>query len=484
MKTFIHDDWLLDTDASRELYHDHAAAMPILDYHCHLSPKEAAEDKRWDNLAQLWLGGDHYKWRALRSNGVDERFITGNASDWEKFEQFAESMPYFLRNPIYDWSHLELARYFGVTDLLTPQTAKKIWDTVNAQLAQPGFTARGFMRKSNVRLVCTTDDPADTLEHHAAIRASGFDIQVLPTWRPDKAWAIQRPAFWNAWQDRLAATTGMEIRTYDDLLNALKKRHDFFASLGCKLSDYGPETIGPETATESELRAMYARARIPNMEGERPREPQGAVDATEASQFRNAVMFESMRMDAASGWSMQIHYGAMRDNNTRMFESIGPDTGFDSMGDWPVAQGLSRLLDRLDREDALPRTILYTLNPRDNELLGSMLGNFQRGPAPGKMQLGSAWWFNDQYDGMTRQLEALSQLGLLSRFVGMLTDSRSFISYPRHEYFRRILCNLLGRDITSGRLPNDMAWIGEVVKDISYRNAARWFGFNVEASPQ
>ena len=466
-KPFIHDDWLLDTDAARELYHGHAAAMPVLDYHCHLSPREIAEDRRWDNLAQLWLGGDHYKWRALRSNGVDERLVTGGASDWEKFEAFAASMPYFLRNPIYDWSHLELARYFGVYDLLSPKTAASIWKNVNAQLAQVGASARGFMRKANVRLVCTTDDPADTLEHHAAIRASGFEIKVLPTWRPDKAWALHKTAAWNAWQDRLAATVEMDIRTYDDLLAALKKQHDFFASMGCRLSDYGPETVGPETATHGEARALFARAR----DG-------GTVDAAEASAFRNTVMLESMRMDAAADWAMQIHYGAMRDNNTRMLQAVGPDTGFDSMGDRPVARGLSRLLDRLDAEDALPRTLLFTLNPRDNEMLGAMLGNFQRGPVPGKMQLGAAWWFNDHLDGMTRHLEALSGLGLLSRFVGMLTDSRSFVSYPRHEYFRRILCNLLGRDIASGRLPDDRTWVGELVRDISCRNAARWFKFD------
>ncbi len=467
-KTFVHDDWLLETAAARELYHGFAKEMPIIDYHCHLPPKEAADDRRWPNLAQLWLGGDHYKWRALRSNGVDEKFITGDATDWEKFEKFAASMPYFLRNPIFDWSHLELARYFGVFELLTPDTAKVIWDNVNAQLAQPESSARGFMRKSNVRLVCTTDDPVDSLEHHRAVRASGFEIQVLPTWRPDKAWAIQRTAFWNAWQDQLSATSGIIVATYDDMLNALKNRHDFFAAQGCKLSDYGPETIEATIATESELRAIFARARGGAM-----------VSAEEASKFRTAVLFECMKMDAASDWTMQIHYGAMRNNNTRMFEKIGPDTGFDSIGDWPIAQGLSRLLDRLDRADALPRTILYTLNPRDNEVLGAMLGNFQRGPTPGKIQLGSGWWFNDQYDGMTRQIESLSQLGLLSRFVGMLTDSRSFISYTRHEYFRRILCNLLGRDITSGRLPNDIAWIGEIVKDISYRNAAHYFKFEM-----
>jgi glucuronate isomerase len=463
---FIHDDFLLQSKPARALYHEYAAAMPVMDYHNHLPPQQVAQDQRWRNLAQVWLGGDHYKWRALRANGVDERFITGDAPDREKFQRFAETMPYLLRNPLYDWSHLELARYFGSTELLTPATAESIWKRVNAQLAAPGCSARGFLLRSNVRLICTTDDPTDTLEHHAAVRAAPFGVQMLPTWRPDKVLAIARPEVWNGWLDRLAAAAGCDVRTFDDLLMALQKRHDFFAAHGCRLSDYGVETVCAEPYTEAQVRRIFARAR-----------GGAAVTPGEIAQFRSAMLFECGRMDAASDWCWQIHCGALRNNNTRMFRLLGPDAGFDSMGDWPLAVPLARLLDRLDQAEALPRTILYTLNPRDNELLATMLGNFQRGPAAGKLQLGSAWWFNDQKDGMLRQMEALSQLGLLSRFVGMVTDSRSFLSFPRHEYFRRLLCNLLGNDIVTGQIPNDLPWVGSVVQDICYRNAVRYFGF-------
>ncbi len=469
MKPFIHDDFLLQNEPARALYHGSAAQMPIIDYHCHLPPAEVAEDKRWENMTRVWLGGDHYKWRAMRSNGIDERFITGDASDREKFQKFAETMPYLLRNPMYDWSHLELARYFGITDLLTPKTADAIWNRTREQLAQPGFSARGFMTRSNVRLVCTTDDPCDALEHHAAVKASGFAVQVLPTWRPDKVLAIDRPDFWNAWIDRLAASAGQAVKTWDELLDALAKRHAFFARSGCRLSDYGMETVYAEPYTEAEVRAVFARVR-----------GGGSAAPEEVAKFRSAVLFECLTLDAKNDWTAQIHYGAMRNNNTKMFKRLGPDTGFDSIGDWSVAQPMSRLFDRLEQADALPRVIIYTLNPRDNEVIGAMLGNFQRGPEPGRMQFGSGWWFNDQRDGMLRQMETLSQLGLLSRFVGMLTDSRSFLSYTRHEYFRRILCNMLGADIAEGRIPNDLAWTGEVVKDICYRNAARYFGFDLK----
>lgn len=469
MKPFIHDDFLLQNPAARELYHGYAKQMPVIDYHCHLPPAEVAEDKRWENMTRVWLGGDHYKWRALRSNGLDERFITGDAPDREKFQKFAETMPYLLRNPLFDWSQLELARYFGITDLLSPATAEAIWKSTEEQLAQPGFSARGFMTRSNVKLVCTTDDPADTLEHHAAVKASGFTTQVLPTWRPDKAMALDRPDFWNGWLDRLAAAAGQEVKTWDDLLSALEKRHAFFAQSGCRLSDYGLDTLYAETYTEAEIRAIFVRSR----DG-------GTAAPEEIAKFRSAVLFACMALDAKSDWSVQIHYGAMRNNNTKMFQRLGPDTGFDSIGDWRVAQPMSRLFDRLEQADALPRVVIYTLNPCDNEMIGTMLGNFQRGPEAGRMQFGSGWWFNDQKDGMLRQLEALSQLGLLSRFVGMLTDSRSFLSYTRHEYFRRILCNLLGTDITEGKIPNDIAWTGEIVKDICYRNAVRYFGFEMK----
>ncbi len=468
MKHFIHDDFLLQNDAARELYHGYAAAMPIIDYHCHLPPAEVAVDKRWENMSRVWLGGDHYKWRALRSNGIDERFITGDAPDREKFQKFAETMPYLLRNPLFDWSQLELARYFNVYDLLTPATADKIWQATAEQLVQPGFSARGLMTRSRVKVVCTTDDPCDMLEHHAAVKASAFSVQMLPTWRPDKAMAIDRPAFWNAWLDRLAAAAGMTVATWDDLLSALQKRHDFFAQNGCRLSDYGLDTLYAEPYSLAQICELFTRVRRG-----------GEVTREEVATFRSAFLFEGLAMDARSNWSAQIHYGAMRNNNTKMFQKLGPDTGFDSIGDWKAAVPMSRLFDRLELADALPRVVIYTLNPCDNEMIGTMLGNFQRGPEAGRMQFGSGWWFNDQKDGMLRQLEALSQLGLLSRFVGMLTDSRSFLSYTRHEYFRRILCNLLGTDITEGKIPNDIAWTGEIVKDICYRNAVRYFGFDV-----
>ena len=473
-KPFVHDDFLLQSKPARELYHGYAEAMPIIDYHCHLSPRQIAEDQRWENLTQVWLGGDHYKWRAMRSNGIDERFITGDATDREKFQKFVETMPYLLRNPLYDWSHLELARYFGIAELLSPATADSIWERANAKLRQPAFSARGLMTQSQVRLICTTDDPCDSLDDHLRLRAESangkFSTRVLPAWRPDKALAIDRPEFWNAWLDRLGAAANVDVRTFDDLLAALQKRHDFFASVGCRLSDYGIETVYAEPCTDAPVRQVFAQARAG-----------GRVSPEAVAQFRSAMLFECGRMDAAADWTWQIHYAAMRNNNTRMFQKLGPDTGFDSIGDWPVAQAMARLFDRLDQIDSLPRTILYTLNPRDNEILGTMLGNFQSGPIPGKMQFGSAWWFNDQKDGMTRQIEALSQLGLLSRFVGMLTDSRSFLSYTRHEYFRRILCNLLGNEIATGQIPDDIPWTGSIIQDICYRNAVRYFGFDLPA---
>ncbi len=469
-RPFIHDDFLLRSEPARALYHDYAAPLPIIDYHCHLPPADIAGDRRWENLARIWLGGDHYKWRLMRSNGIDERLVTGDAPDREKFQAFAETMPRLLRNPMYDWSHLELSRYFGFQERLSPRTAQAVWDLAAGQLARPDFSARGLMRRSRVRLVCTTDDPADTLEHHLRLRADdGFAVRVLPTWRPDKALAIDRPAIWNEWLDRLGAAARREVRSYDDLLAALAERHAFFAAAGCRLSDYGVETV-PEAAPcpPRGMAAIFAKVRRG-----------GRATPAEVARFRAELLHECGRMDAAANWTWQIHYGALRDNNSRMFALLGPDSGFDSIGDWPVARGMSRLFDRLDREDALPRTIVYPLNPRDNELVAAMIGNFQRGPTPGKMQFGSGWWFNDQRDGMRRQLEALSQLGILGRFVGMVTDSRSFLSYTRHEYFRRLLCDLLGGEIADGRLPDDLPWIGGIVQDICWHNAVRYFGFDV-----
>ncbi len=467
MRQFIHDDFLLTTPGALELYHNYAATVPILDFHCHLPPQEVAQDKRWANLTEVWLGGDHYKWRAMRSNGVEERFITGDATAREKFDKFAETMPYLLRNPMYDWSHLELARYFGMTDLLSPKSADRVWERTQEAMAQPEFSARGLMVRSGVKLVCTTDDPVDDLAHHLAVRAEGFEVKMLPTWRPDKALAVERTEFWNAWVDKLEAATGMNITTYDDFLSALQMRHDFFAAAGCVMSDYGLTQVEAEDYTESEVRAIFLRAR-----GERV-----APATCDAAKFRSAMLYVFGRMDAASGWAWQIHYGVLRNNNSRLFAQLGPDVGCDSVGDFRSAAAMAKLFDRLDAEDALPKTVIYPINPCDNEVVATMLGNFQRGPTVAKMQFGSGWWFNDQRDGMLRQMEALSQLGLLSRFVGMLTDSRSFLSYTRHEYFRRILCARLGQDMADGIIPNDIDWTGQVVRDICFNNANRYFGF-------
>ncbi len=469
-KPFIHADFLLETEAARCLYHEYAAAMPIIDYHCHLSPREIADDQRWDNMAQVWLYGDHYKWRAMRTNGVEERFCTGNASDREKFQAYAETMPYLLRNPLYHWSHLELARYFDLTDLLSPATADRIWEQTAERLQAPEMSARGLMVQSDVRVVCTTDDPVDSLEHHKAVAAdAAFPVTVLPTWRPDKGMAIDKPEVFNPWVDALAAAADIDVTGFSTFLEALRKRHDAFAAQGCRLSDHGLDTVYADDWTDAGLTAVFKRVR-----------GGGVASPQEIRQFKAAMLDAFARMDAEKGWTQQIHYGALRNNNSRRFRSLGPDTGFDSIGDWPIAEALSRFLDRLDADDSLPRTILYTLNPRDNEVLAAMLGNFQDGRVPGKIQLGSGWWFNDQLDGMLRQLEAISQLGLLSRFVGMLTDSRSFLSYTRHDYFRRILCNLLGHDIRRGLLPNAIDLIGGMVQDVSYRNAERYFGFPIK----
>jgi glucuronate isomerase len=469
---FLHDDFLLQTPQARRLFHEYAAAQPIIDYHCHLPPAEIAEDKRWSDIAELWLGGDHYKWRAMRSVGINEKFCTGDATPWEKFSQYAGAMPQFLRNPLYHWSHLELARYFGIDDrLLGPSTAREIFDRCNDMLAQPGFSARGFIERSNVEVVCTTDDPVDSLEHHRAIAADkNFNTRVLPTWRPDKALLIDRSEVFTAWLGALEQAADMSVATLDDLMSALQKRHDFFSDNGCRLSDRGLETIWAEDCPRSEAVAIFAKARAGQF-----------ITPAEVSRYKSYLLHELAVMDAAKGWAMQIHYGALRSNNSRMLRQIGPDTGFDSIGDWPVASAMARHFDRLDSAGCLPKTIIYNLNPRDNEVIATMLGNFQDGITAGKMQLGSGWWFNDQLDGMTRQIEALSQLGVLARFVGMLTDSRSFLSYTRHEYFRRLLCNILGRDMERGLVPDDIDLVGGMVADISYRNAREYFGFSPAA---
>ena len=462
--SFINDDFLLTTDAARELYHGYAEKMPIIDYHCHLPPAEIAEDKTWENIAQVWLGGDHYKWRQMRSNGVDERFVTGDASWHDKFVKFAETMEVLLKNPLFDWSHLELARYFGVEERLSRATAESIWERCNARLREPGFSARGFMVRSNVKAVCTTDDPVDTLEHHKAVADSGFAVRVLPTWRSDKAGKIDEPAAWNAWMDRLAAAAGTPVRTWDDFLDAMDKRHAFFESRGCVVSDYGITEIFAAPYTTGEIKAIFRKVR----EG-------GVATPAEAYKFKSAWLYEGLCADARANWSTQLHYSCLRNANSRMMQKLGPDTGFDCIGEWNVAESLARLFDRLESEDALPRSSRYSLNPKDNEMLASLMGSFQKGPDRGKLQLGAAWWFLDQKDGMKKQIEALAALGCLGNFVGMLTDSRSFLSYTRHEYFRRILCGKLGEEMARGEIPNDIAWVGGLVEDIAYNNANRYF---------
>ncbi len=466
MRPFLDDDFLLQSDTARHLYHQHAASQPILDYHCHLPPDQIADDRQFENLTQIWLHGDHYKWRAMRANGIAERYCTGDASDYEKFEKWAETVPYTLRNPLYHWTHLELRRYFNIGKILSPATAKEIYDQASALLRTPEFSVKNLLRKANVRVICTTDDPADSLEHHRRIADSGFEIRVLPTFRADKSLGIDAVESFNQYLDRLGEAADVHIAKYQDLLNALRRRHDFFAEMGGRLSDHGLERIHSADFDEAKVAGIFNRAR----NGKAP-------DAAETEQFRSALLFELAKLDHEKGWTQQFHLGALRNNNARQLRQLGPDTGWDSIGDWPQAAALSRFFDRLDNENKLAQTILYNLNPGDNEVLATMVGNFNDGSVPGKMQLGSGWWFLDQKDGMEKQLNALSNMGLLSRFVGMLTDSRSFLSYPRHEYFRRILCNLLGRDVENGELPNDREWLGQVVEAISYGNAKAYFGF-------
>jgi len=468
MKQFMDDDFLLQTETAQRLYHEYASAMPIFDYHCHISPQEIAEDRRFNNLAEIWLHGDHYKWRAMRANGIDEKFCTGDATDWEKFQKWAATAPYTMRNPLYHWTHLELRHPFGIKYELNTASARQVWDTCNGLLKKKDFTCRGIIQKANVKVICTTDDPTDTLEYHRSIKASGFGVKVIPAWRPDKAMAIEDPASFNAWVNQLEAISGVSINSFDTFMEAINKRHLFFHENGCRLSDHGLETIYAAAYTLDEIKSIFNRGR----NGEVP-------SAEEVLKFKSAMLYEFAVMDHGRDWTQQYHLGALRNNNTRMFESVGADKGFDSIGDFPVATSLSKFLNRLEYEKKLTRTILYNLNPADNEVMATMVGNFQDGSEPGKIQWGSGWWFLDQKDGMTKQMNTLSSLGLLSRFVGMLTDSRSFLSYSRHEYFRRILCNLLGNDVENGELPMDMEFLGQMVEDISYNNAERYFHFDV-----
>ena len=467
MKKFINDNFLLKTESSHALFNQFAKRAPIIDFHCHLSPDEILDDKQWDNVAQVWLGGDHYKWRAMRSNGVEEKYCTGTeTSDREKFDKFAETMPRLLRNPIYHWTHLEMARFFGIDDLLlSTETADEVWERANAVL-RGGLTARECMRRSGVEAVCTTDDPISDLSAHKKLRSENFEIKVLPTFRPDKAHAIENPQAYSAYIAQLGQAAGAEIRKFADLVNALQNRHDYFNEQGCKLSDNGLETVYFAPATESELDAILSAA----LSGKVP-------TAEEVAKFKSAVLLECAAMDCRSGWTRQLHIGALRNNNSKMFAKLGPDTGFDSIGEFNFAAPLAKHLDALESRGNLGRTILYNLHPKDNEMLATMLGNFQDSTCAGKLQIGSGWWFLDQCDGIKKQLEALSQLSLLSNFVGMVTDSRSFLSYPRHEYFRRILCNILGTEMEEGELPDDLPLVGECVARVAYKNAKNYFNF-------
>ena len=467
---YIKDDFLLTNEPARQLYHEFARELPIIDYHCHLPAGLIAEDHRFANLAEVWLAGDHYKWRLMRANGVPERYCTGDSPDYEKYMKWAETVPKCVRNPAYHWAHMELKRPFGIADrLFTPDTAPGIWEECNEKLAQPAFSARGIMRQMRVALVCTTDDPVDDLAAHRKIAADpDFDIRVLPTWRPDKALAVDDPAVFTAWVARLEAAAGMECPTWEALLAALRKRQDFFHDCGCRIADHGLEVPHAADFTAAAVEAAYRAARGGN-----------TPDADAALQYKSATLLELGRMNHAKGWAQQLHIGPIRNLNSRMAALLGPDTGYDSVGDAPFARPLAKYLDSLERTGQLAPTVLYTINPAANMVLATMTGNFQDGSAPGKMQFGSGWWFNDQMDGMIRQMEMLSQTGLLSRFVGMLTDSRSFLSYTRHEYFRRILCNMIGSDIANGLLPMGYKTYGELVRDVCYNNANAYFGFGL-----
>jgi glucuronate isomerase len=466
MKAFLDQDFLLQSPTAQTLYHQYAASMPIIDYHNHLVPQQIADDHQFDNITQAWLYGDHYKWRAMRAHGVDEKYITGNASDEEKFMKWAETVPYTMRNPLYHWTHLELQRYFGVTEVLNSASAKRIYDHCAALLKTPEYSVKNLLLKMNVQVLCTTDDPIDDLAYHRQIKASGYAIKVLPTFRPDKAMAVDDVATFNSYVKSLAQVVGYGIQDLSTYKKAIAERHDYFHACGGRLSDHGLEHIYAEDYTEEQIAKIFGQL------------VSGAnVSDHEKWQFKSAMLVYFAHLDHAKGWTQQFHLGALRNNNARLLGSLGPDTGFDSIGDFEQAKPLSKFLNHLDSTNQLAKTILYNLNPGDNELLATMTGNFQDGTIVGKMQFGSGWWFLDQKDGMERQINALSNMGLLSHFVGMLTDSRSFLSFPRHEYFRRILCNLMGQDVENGELPADIEWLGKLVKDISYTNASEFFNF-------
>lgn len=466
MKIFLDENFLLETKTAQTLYHEYAKNMPIIDYHCHLPQQQIAEDKNFENITQVWLNGDHYKWRAMRANGVAEKYCTGTASDEEKFMQWAATVPYTLRNPLYHWTHLELQRYFGIHEILNPQSAKSIYDACNQKLATKEYSVKNLLRKMNVVTVCTTDDPVDDLLFHKQLKEEGFEIPVLPAFRPDKAMAVEDVQAFNDYIKKLETAANVSVSSFNDYLFALKSRHDFFATMGSCVSDHGLEEIYAEDFTDAEINSIFNKIRSND-----------PLNLEEQKKFKSAMLVHFAEWDWEKGWIQQYHLGALRNNNARGLKELGPDTGWDSIGDFPQGKALSKFLNKLDSGNKLAKTILYPLNPSDNELFATMIGNYNDGSVAGKIQFGAAWWFLDQKDGMTKQLNALSNMGLLSRFVGMLTDSRSFLSYPRHEYFRRIVCNLFGNDIENGELPNDVPWVGKILQDICYNNAKNYFDF-------
>jgi glucuronate isomerase len=467
MKPFLDENFLLTNKTAVRLYHEFARDMPIIDYHNHLPPQEMADDRSFENISRIWLYGDHYKWRAMRINGIPEEFITGAASDRDKFRKWAETVPYTMRNPLYHWTHLELQRYFGIREVLNAGNADRIYDQTTELLQTPDFRVRRLLERMDVRVLCTTDDPVDSLEHHQRIHADGWRIKVLPAFRPDKAMNVDDPAGFNAYLSLLEKAADTSISTFDHYLDALRRRHDYFVQNGCKVSDHGMEQIYAEDYTDAEIRNIFDKIRTGQ-----------ALTVSDNRKFKSAMLVTFAEWDWERGFVQQYHLGALRNNNSRMLQKLGPDTGWDSIGDFEQGRALAKFLNRLDGQDKLAKTILYNLNPADNELMATMIGNYNDGSSVGKVQWGSGWWFLDQKDGMTRQMNALSNMGLISRFVGMLTDSRSFLSFPRHEYFRRILCNIFGEEVENGELPDDIEWIGSMIQDICYRNARDYFGWS------
>lgn len=468
MKPFLDEHFLLKTNTAQTLYHEFASKLPLIDYHCHLSPQQIAENIHFRNITEAWLLGDHYKWRAMRTNGVDESYCTGNQSDEAKFAKWAETVPYTMRNPLYHWTHLELQRYFDVHTILNSNSAAEIYTTTSAMLQEPTYSTKGLIKKMNVKVICTTDDPVDSLQYHQQIKKSSFEVKVYPAFRPDKAMEVNNAIQFAAYVKKVEEVTNSTITNLADYLYALKQRHDFFATMDCTVSDHGLEEIYAEDFTENEVSQIFTKV----LNGKH-------LELSEQRKFKSFMLIQFAEWDCEKGWIQQYHLGALRNNNARMMQALGADTGWDSIGDFSQAASLAKFLNKLDQNNRLAKTIVYNLNPADNEVMATMIGNFNDGSVAGKVQFGSAWWFLDQKDGMTKQINALSNMGLLSRFVGMLTDSRSFLSYPRHEYFRRILCNIFGTEIEEGELPNDIPWIGQLIQDICFNNANQYFGWNL-----